>query len=332
MWVGLEDPHISNTSNVHVNTSKSPLDGSRNAVEFDDDFQLHGEYVRFSSALNTKHEPRVAREPTPRLAGPEVPPEKFAAAPPKLEAPVMSNIAAKPRTERREPRTEREWREKSSYNSDLQRRVEVILSRNGQVSPHLSQRPVVLSRTPITSRDTTPSWALDMEFSYQRNTEGQLKLDASPRSLVSPDRDTLPDAATPPRPPSSMHTRQGGQSSPKNSGEGCEADHSGHQKTSSPAAMNLEGLRASAVALGRIAKGISRSNSGSAHASHGDRAQRRSDSYFSINPSDTVLPDSVTLAADIGHSAYRSTTSLPVQPAEGLLFPAPRAHAPRRRS
>ena len=300
------------------------MDGSGKAAETDDDLRLHGEFVRFSSAINTKDVPRVAREPTPRLstplAGPEVSSEKFQA------APVKSNIASKPRTERREPRTEREWREKSSYNSDLQRRVEVILSRNGQVSPHLSQRPVVLSRTPITSRDTTPSWALDMEFSYQRNTEGQLKLDASPRSLVSPDRDTLPDAATPPRPPSRMHTRQGGQSSPKNSGEGCEADHSGHQKTSSPAAMNLEALRASADALGRIAKGISRSNSGSAHAAHGDRSQRGSD---------TALLDYVMLAADIGHSAYRSPTSSPVPPAEGLPrseFPPPRAHAPRRRS
>jgi len=54
-------------------------------------------------------------------------------------------------------------------------------------------------------------------------------------------------------------------------GEWCEADHSGHQKISSPAAMNLEALRASADALGRIAKGISRSNSGSAHAAHDDR-------------------------------------------------------------
>jgi hypothetical protein len=332
--VGREDPHISNTTlHVHGDRNESPLDGIGNTVEFDDELQLHGEYVRFSSsALDTKHVPRAAREPTPRLTGPEVSPEKFEAAPPKLEAPVKSNIATKPRTERREPRTEREGTGKSSYNSDLQRRVEVILSRNGQVSPHLSQRPVVLSRTPITSSDTAPSWALDKEFPYQRNTEEQLKLDALPRSLASPDRDTLRDAATPPRPPSRMHTRQGGQSSPKNSGEGCEAHRSGHQKISSPAAMNLEALRASAVALGRIAKGISRNNSGSAHAAHGDRAQRRSDSYFSIHPSDTVLPDSVTLAADIGHSAYRSTTSLSVQPAEGLLFPAPRAHAPRRRS
>ena len=286
MLVGQEDPHIPNTLHIHGDKSKSPLDGTANAVELDDDdLQLHGEYMRFSSALNMKHVPRVAREPTPRLAGPKVSPEKFEAALPKSEAPVKSNIAAKPRTERREPRTEREWREKSIYNSDLQRRVEVILSRNGQVSPHLSQRPVVLSR-----------------------------MDAAPRSLARQDHDTLLDEATPPRPPSRMHRRQGGQSSPKNSGEECETDHSGHQKISSPAAMNHESLRASADALGRIAKGISRSNSGSTHAA----------------PSDAVLPDSVTLAADIGHSAYRSTTSL--QPAEGLLFPAPRAHAPRRRS
>ena len=234
------------------------MDGSGKAAEID--LRLHGEFVRFSSALNTKDVPRVAREPTPRLsaplAGPEVSSEKFQA------APVKSNIASKPRTERREPRTERELSEKSAYNSDLQRRVEVILSRNGQVSPHLSQRPVVLSRA--TSCDKTSSWAPNKEVLNQRITKGQLKLDASPRSLASPDRDTPHDVASsiPLRPPSRMHTRQREQSPPKNLGEGCEAHHSGHQKISSPAAMNLEALRASADALGRIAKGISRSNSG----------------------------------------------------------------------
>ena len=298
------------------------MDGSGKAAETDDDLRLHGEFVRFSSAINTKDVPRVAREPTPRLsaplAGPEVSSEKFQA------APVKSNIASKPRTERREPRTERELSEKSAYNSDLQRRVEVILSRNGQVSPHLSQRPVVLSRA--TSCDKTSSWAPNKEVLNQRITKGQLKLDASPRSLASPDRDTPHDVAIALRPPSRMHTRQRGQSPPKNLGEGCEAHHSGHQEISSPAAMNLEALRASADALGRIAKGISRSNSGSAHAAHGDRSQRGSD---------TALLDYVMLAADIGHSAYRSPTSSPVPPAEGLPrseFPPPRAHAPRRRS
>jgi hypothetical protein len=288
--------------NSNAQSEKVPT--AAKAVEFDIHRFRHALLEDFHEDLHAKHV-HLAREPTPRLASEGGLP----GTPGKFEAAVESAIA-KQRT------------------TNLERRVGVILSRNGQATPRRSQAPVVLSRAPEGPAQTLPISPIEAR---RWSPTQMLMLNASPRSLATSSTTTTTTRA---RADKTAHSYS---RSPAD-GRGAEQGRHGHRKSDSPVASNLGGLRASADALARMARSMGPSGMdhepGPANADLHDRAR---------------AAGSVTVAAHIGHShtgnLHQQNTSLfenlrrsrspgevvSANPNLSMGSPAPHGFAPLRR-